>query len=241
VTLSNVNKYAWAVKKASAGLRFRPSRKARIVRLASGSPPNKLVTAPGAMLKKRDVEDIETYFSPDAADNDGNIKNPHRGEITIDYTIQRSDGNVSLTLRNRPGDGNFANVFLVIEETPRPIPGPWPAIRTAVDISTVGLEHHLDQDYFDHIEDCQARLAEILEYLNHYVNVPPPGPRIPRWDPYRFRNIERYLAIVNRMQPQLVPRQLMTRAALRRIATLELSGAEQPPHTTRTSGNGRRI
>jgi hypothetical protein len=181
-------------------------------------PP--LLRNPGIFLKPAAVDQLELYFSVDAADNEGQIRKPTWGSITLDYTLRRTDGHVSIAIHNRPADGNFAHVFLVIEETPGPsnLP-PKPPIRTALDISTVGLEHHLDQDYFDHREECDERLADLLEYLGHFVRVEPPGPPIPRWDPFRFEDVEQYMALVHQLQPRIIPRTMVTPNAFRRIST----------------------
>jgi hypothetical protein len=228
-TLPSARTYTWEVKKTT-GIAFRPQRGAAIARLAGGTPPPQLLKAPGMWVRPLDVIDLEAWFSADAADNTGQLREPGWGSVTIDYEVRRSDGQLSITLRNRPGDGNFALVFLVIEETPGPTGTRHAPIRTAVEVSTVGREYHLGQEYFDHVEQCEARLAEILDYLSHYVRVQPVGPPIPPWDPYRFRDIEQYVAAVYSLQPRLVPRQLMTRRALQRVRTMQL-----PPDVMRLS------
>src|SRR5262245_1914686 len=105
------------------------------VRLASGATSIGLLQDPGRMLTDKPswITDF-AFVSGNAADNRGQIGNERKGTIHIDYDLTKSDGKVTMKLRNRPEEGCFSNVFVVIEETPRPTPGPHPVVRTAFDI-----------------------------------------------------------------------------------------------------------
>jgi hypothetical protein len=218
VTLKDVNQFDWQVLSSGifkSDLPFRPKVQAEVVRLASGPTPVGLLQDPGRMFVEK--PSWARSVEGDAADNSGQVDNERHGTIHIDYDLARSDGQVTIKLRNRPEEGNFSNVFLVVEETPRPSPGPVPVLRTAWDITTVGRELHLPQEYFDYAEECLAKFIALIAATARRTDFGKPGPAIPTWDPARYPNVEMYLREVNQIDPHAIPRNLLTRSALRRV------------------------
>lgn len=177
-----------------------------------------LTYAPGNLLLKPilQIGNIEAIITADVTEADGRVGKRYTGPVTFDYTLTKSDGEMTLRLRNRPADGNFAHVYLVIEETPRPVGGTHPPIRTVYELSTVAVELHLPRAYFRHVEGCKAALARILDYI-HRKRIPAPVPPVPPWDPTRFPEVVEYLQAVNRLNPALIPWEMLDDRALRLI------------------------
>jgi hypothetical protein len=221
--------FDWEVEQ-SGYLQFDPSRPLlTTIQSWHHTKYQTLTYAPGSLFLKLSYEaDIEALISADVTETDGRVGKRYTGTVNLDYALTRSDGEVTLKLRNHPADGNFAHVYFVIEETPRDIGGVHPPIRTVYELSTVAVELHLPRAYFEYVEGCKAALAKILDYI-HRKRIPVEGPPIPPWDPTRFPEVLEYLQVVNSLNPTLIPREMLSGRALDLIRT-------HPPQRFRQRG-----
>ncbi|MFN2136712.1 MAG: hypothetical protein ACK2UK_12210 [Candidatus Promineifilaceae bacterium] len=142
----------------------------------------------------------------------GVARNLGRQSITLDYLANREDGEVVFEFRNRPPDqsgqqGNFAGVFLVIEEQPRDSEQ---MIRTQIDISMVGEELHLPAAYFEYIELCETRARVILKEIEQDFQLKQEP--IPPWDPQEMPFVHQWVQQILKEHPNVLEGDLLQEA-----------------------------
>jgi hypothetical protein len=164
-------------------------------------PSSPVQSYPG-LVDQKAIADWEQMQWGDDPNMPGTATHRRVSAIHIDYDMQRADGEITIRLRNRPDEGSFERVLLVVEETPGPQGFVSPPIRTVMDVSMIGLEYHLPSAYFQYQHDCLLKTIGILEKVREMAQasqVP-----IPRWDPWQYSTAGDYLDAIRQTYPELL-------------------------------------
>jgi hypothetical protein len=135
-------------------------------------------------------------------------------EVTLEYSLELHDGQATIHFKNFPETGNFAGVYLVIEEQPRSLENESmkPPIRTLIDISMIGVEFHLPSEYFDYIAMCEARSRVIVKEIEYAFQLKQKP--IPPWDPYTQIPIHDWVNQVLKQYPTELDGEILQQAKI---------------------------
>lgn len=123
-----------------------------------------------------------------------------RAELICSF--ERADGRFTATVDTPPGgEINLAGLVLTVEEQPNQADAR--PLRTHVDLSTVGLELHLPQEWFDYVDGCRRRQNDIKDEIDR-KRIPrrAVGPRVgPEFDPNTYASPRDWLEDLVRQHP----------------------------------------
>src|SRR5581483_8347417 len=226
--------FDYEVKPSKLRVAVRPSvkkaldtlRADKFVKIAESRPNLLPIMNPWGLLHSPlDVSNTVAFSDPYLP---GVMTNKQQKSLTIDYSLRIGDGYINVEFGNRPAEGNFGAVFFVIEELVNSDThgNPGPILRTLTDISMVGVELHLPQEYFDYIELCTKRQRGIVDEINrkHIAVKKKPTPQP---DPYRYESLGEWVSQVMRENPGLLKGELLREA--KKLAQIQV-----PRGTTRS-------